>query len=97
MNPANAIAEFVFYVGFVMTMLTQIFLPSYFGNEIYLKNAKLLTAVYASNWPDCSRKYRQLVFVYMELLNNPKQLMVGHMFGLTLNNFLIVSFWVFSC
>lgn len=90
MNPTEAIAEFVFYVGFVLTMLTQIFLPCYFGNEITLKSEKLSKAVYFSNWPGQSKRFRQLVLVYMELLKSPKQLIVGKIFGLSLDTFLAV-------
>lgn len=90
LNPSEAIAEFVFYVGFVMTMLTQIFLPCYFGNEMTLKSAALTQAVYKSNWPGGSDAYRQMVLVYLEVLKKPRRLVVGNLFGLTLDSFLSV-------
>lgn len=90
MNPSEAIAEFVFYVGFVMTMLTQIFLPCYFGNEMTLKSAALTRAVYNSNWPAGSDAYRRMVLVYLEVLKKPRRLVVGNLFGLTLDSFLSV-------
>lgn len=90
LNPAKAIAEFVFYVGFVLTMLTQIFLPCFFGNEIALKSGSIPRAVYCSNWPNGSRRYRKLVLVYMAMLKKPKRLVVGQLFSLTLDSFLSV-------
>lgn len=94
MNPSDAIAEFVFYVGFVMTMLTQIFLPCYYGNDIVLKSGQLTKAVYMSNWTDCSMRYRRLVIVYMELMKRPRKLVVGQLFTLTLDSFLLVRCFV---
>lgn len=90
MNPSQAIAEFVFYVGFVMTMLTQIFLPCYFGNEILVKSELLSLSLYSSNWPEHSKVFRKLVLVYMVMLKQPKKLMVGVLFSLTLDSFLKV-------
>lgn len=91
MNPRKDIADFGFYVSFVMTMLTQIFLPCYFGNEIVLKSADLSRAIYFSNWPERSQRYRKLVLIYLEMLHRPTKLNVGGIFSLTLISFLSVS------
>lgn len=90
MNPTKDLAEFGFYVSFVMTMLTQIFLPCYFGNEIVLKSEYLSRALYSSNWSDRSQGYRKLIVIYMEMLHRPTQLNVGGIFSLTLISFLSV-------
>lgn len=90
MNPSESIAEFVFYVGFVMTMLTQIFLPCYFGNEILLKSEQLFKSLYSSNWASGSRRFRLAVLLYMELIQRPKRLVVGQLVSLTLESFLSV-------
>lgn len=87
MKPSEAIAEFVFYVSFVMTALTQLFLPCYFGNEITAKSDILMDHIYASNWSDLSIKYQKTIFVYMEQLKRPKRMAVGQVFGLTLTTF----------
>lgn len=90
MNPTKDIADFGFYVSFVMTMLTQIFLPCYFGNEIVLKSEYLSRALYLSNWPERSQRYRMMVLIYMEMLHRPTRLNVGGIFSLTLISFLSV-------
>lgn len=93
MNPSESMAEFVFYVGFVATMLTQIFLPCYFGNEIRLKSEQLFGALYESNWTGGrSRSYRRSVLLCMELMRRPRRLVVGQLISLTLDSFL--SVWI---
>lgn len=91
MNPTEAIPEFVFYLSFVMTMLTQLFLPSYFGNEILTKSRLLMDDVYASNWSDLSISYRKIAIIYMERLKKPKTMTVARSFGLSLTTFSVVS------
>lgn len=90
MDPKKDIADFGFYVSFVMTMLTQIFLPCYFGNEIVVKSGNLSRSIYFSNWPERSQRYRKLVLIYLEMLHRPTKLEVGGIFSLTLISFLSV-------
>lgn len=73
-----------------MTMLTQLFLPCYFGNEILSKSRQLLDDIYASNWSDLSIKYGKISIIYMERLKKPKTMMVAQSFGLSLTTFSIV-------
>ncbi|XP_037039498.1 odorant receptor 94b-like isoform X2 [Bradysia coprophila] len=90
MNPANEIVNFVFYLSYFMTLSTEIFLPCYFGTEQLLKNAQLTTAIYSSNWIGRPIYYQKMIPIFMEYTKDPRYLIAGKLFNLSLSNFLLV-------
>lgn len=92
MNALNELANLIFYVSYCATICMEIFLPCYFGTELMLKNNNLTTAAYTSNWTEFPMNIQKMVVVFMEFLKQPKVLLSGKVFTLSLNSFLVVKF-----
>lgn len=90
MNPADEIANLIFYLSYCATISSEIFFPCYFGTELMLKNHHLTTAAYASNWVEFPIYLQKMVVVFMEFLKRPQILLSGKLFSLSLNSFLVV-------
>ncbi len=74
-----------------MTLSTEIFLPCYFGTELMLKNGQLTTAIYSSNWIGGPIYYQKMIAIFMEYTKQPRYLIAGKLFNLSLTNFLLVG------
>lgn len=74
---------------FVGALLTQIFLPCYFGNELIVQSEKMNLYVYGSNWMDLARNrhFKQIFLVFAERLKRKTQVLIGIMFPLSLDTF----------
>lgn len=70
MNPTESITEFLFYFAFVMVLLFQIFLPSYFSSELTLGFSNMRYAIYQSNWIRLSKKYKTNMIFFMEKMKH---------------------------
>lgn len=91
MNPSEAITELVFYITFICVLLLQIFMPSYFGNEISLRFQNLTNAIYTSNWRRLTIEQKRLIIMFMQYLNKPVVLMACHLFPINRESFLSVN------
>ncbi|CRK90842.1 CLUMA_CG004532, isoform A [Clunio marinus] len=49
-----------------ISMMIQIFLPCYYGNELTLISNKISTTLFHSKWLDGSKKYKKAVTIFME-------------------------------
>lgn len=79
-----------YYLCFSATMLNEIFLPCFFGTELTSKNSELSIALYSSNWPDLSETFKKTLIIFVEYLKQPRIMMSGKIFTLTLFSFLTV-------
>lgn len=70
-----------------MTMITQIFIPCYFGSDILIKSNALTTDTYNSNWLELSPFYRKYIIIFRERLKKPTMIKVGGIFELSLYSF----------
>ncbi|XP_038121023.1 putative odorant receptor 71a [Culex quinquefasciatus] len=78
-------APMVFYL---VAMLTQIFLPCYFGNEVTLKSVKLTNALYTADWFRLAGvSDRKEMAALMLRTNKPIALKAGHFFNYNLEAF----------
>lgn len=75
-----------------MALVTQIFLPCYFGNELIVQSEEMGTYVYGSNWMDLARNtnFKKLLIVFRERLQRKTHILVGIMFPLSLETFMKV-------
>lgn len=80
-----------YYLCFSATMLNEIFLPCFFGTELTSTNDETSTAIYSSNWPDQSAKFKKTMIIFVEYLKRPRIMMSGKIFTLTLFSFLTVN------
>lgn len=96
MNISEELVSLSFYLSFSATMMNEIFLPCYFGNEVTLKREKLTFAIYSSNWIDLSEKFKKNMIIFLEGLKRVRILKSGKVFTLSLFSFLTVNFHNFT-
>lgn len=92
-SPKEAAVEYTYYVCFIGSIVTQIFMLCYFGNEIIIKSNSLSMCIYNSNWTNFNLHYRKIMLVFMERLKKHSQVLVGKLFPLNLDTF--TSVWYF--
>lgn len=90
MDGAAETVKLAYYLCFSATMLNEIFLPCFFGTELTSKNDEIANALYSSNWPDLSEKFKKTLIIFVEFLKRPRIMMSGKIFTLTLFSFLTV-------
>lgn len=79
-------------VFYLVAMLTQIFLPCYFGNEVTLKSVKLTNALYTADWFRLAGvSDRKEMAALMLRTNKPIALKAGHFFNYNLEAFTSVG------
>lgn len=54
-----------------MTMIIQIFLPCYFGNEISFASQELSQKLFHSQWIDASKKHKKSLSFMLEVMKKP--------------------------
>lgn len=84
MSPFSDFVRFAYNMTFMITISTQAFLNSYFGNSISIASEELSNAAYSSKWYVMSKAYRTDLMVLMERLKINSQLMAGKLFPMNL-------------
>lgn len=82
------------YGVFVATLFYSffdIFMVTYFGNEIKFSSSLLSYCLFESDWMDQSKSCKKCVFIVMEVLKRPQMLIVGKLYALDLVIFTNVS------
>jgi len=74
-----------------MTVILQILLTTYYGNEIQLESAATFNAVYEMDWISADQKFRKLCLIAMENMKKPIVLRAYSVFEINLESFLFVS------
>lgn len=69
----------------------DIFVLLYLGNEITLSTDALSYCLYASNWMEQTQSCKRSIFIVMERLKQPQELIVGKLYPLNLETFTSVS------
>lgn len=96
MNIAEELVNLSFYISFSATMMNEIFLPCYFGNEVTLKREKLAFAIYSSDWFNLSQEFKKTMIIFLEGLKRVRILKSGKIFTLSLFSFLTVNTFTFN-
>ncbi len=86
-SPIDSPFEYFFYCIYILCIVTQIFLPCFFGNEVIFTGSSLSNCAYASEWYSFSLNYRKVLFVFMERLKRKSEIMAGKLFNLSLDTF----------
>lgn len=73
-----------------MCMLTEIFVPCYFGSVALEKSKLMGWKIYESNWINQDKKYKQAFRIFVERTKKPIHLVAYKMFILNLSTFLKV-------
>lgn len=88
-NPIN----YWTYVAFLLFNFFDIFMVTYFGNEIMYWSGRLSCCLYECNWMNQSKSCKMCVVILMEVLKQPEQLVIGKLYALDLDIFTKVRFW----
>ncbi|CAD7090656.1 unnamed protein product [Hermetia illucens] len=89
-SPLQEPLKFISYLYCIGTMLIQILLPCYYGNEIIISSDQVSTAIYSSNWAEMPMHYKRLMFQFLERLKKPMVVSAGGYFPINLNTFMSV-------
>lgn len=73
------------------SMITQIFIPSYFGSTVYIKTEKLCYNIFESNWTPTSLKYKRSMQILVERTLRPITIYAAGIFELNLTTLLKVN------
>lgn len=89
------------YGVYVITLTYSIFdiyMVTYFGNEIKLASRQLSNCLYECNWVDQSKIFKRCLLIANEVLRKPQLLVIGKLYPLDLevfsnvgNNFYLTS------
>ncbi|KAL1394874.1 hypothetical protein pipiens_011643 [Culex pipiens pipiens] len=77
---------------YLLSMLNQIFLHCYFGNEVTLKSSRLTNALYSSEWYKMAPKDRKNVVLMMTRSIRPITVKAGGFFHYNLHSFSWLNF-----
>jgi odorant receptor len=74
--------------AYLMSMVLQIFLPCYYGNELSAASEKLSLSVFDSSWNEESEEFKTAMKIFMENTKKPLKISALGTFHLNLENFL---------
>lgn len=67
--------------------ISDIFMITYFGNEIMLSSDRLAYSLFESDWIDQPLSIKRSVLIFGETLKRSHRLLVGRVYPLTLGTF----------
>lgn len=68
-------------------LIAELFMITYFGNEIMLSSDRLTYSLFESNWYDQPQTTKKCILVFGEYLKQPQVLVIGKLYPLTLETF----------
>ncbi|XP_037050106.1 odorant receptor Or2-like [Bradysia coprophila] len=82
----NLLERFVhLFVAFYF--ISQLFMITYFGNEIMLSSNRLSYCLYESDWYNQPQSTKKCIIIFGEYLQQPQTLVIGKLYPLTLETF----------
>jgi odorant receptor len=70
-SPVNDALLFYRTVGLSITMIIQVFLPCYYGNQVLVASQKLSASLFHSNWIKTDRKFKTQMKIFLEISKKP--------------------------
>ncbi|KAF5308144.1 hypothetical protein FQR65_LT06323 [Abscondita terminalis] len=83
--------EFIFALSFMATLMFQISLYCFYGNEVTIQSAMVRDACYMTEWIYCGPMVRKHLFLIMERSKRPMVLTAGKFVNLSLASLVTVS------
>ena len=71
-------------------MAFEIFLPCYFGNEVYVSHGKLSESIFHSDWTNESKEFKMAMTIFMENIKKPLKISAFGIFHVDLENFMTI-------
>ncbi|XP_031621607.1 odorant receptor 33a-like [Contarinia nasturtii] len=88
MISSDEISKLSFIVMYFMCMMTEIFVPCFFGSVALEKSQQIRWKIYSSNWIDQNQKYKQAFLIFTSRTIKPIHLTVYKVLYLDLTTFL---------
>nr|QGW45390.1 odorant receptor 17 [Bradysia odoriphaga] len=82
----NLLERFI-YVFVFFYYIAELFMITYFGNEIMLSSNRLSYNLFESNWYDQPQSTKKFVLIFGEYMKQPQVLVIGKLYPLTLETF----------
>nr|AJF23790.1 olfactory receptor OR18 [Planotortrix octo] len=82
--------QFISMLNYMMTMLSQLFLYCWCGNELTIRSELLRDVMYLSPWYEQSNPFRRLLWVAMERMKKPILFKAGHYIPLSRPTFVSI-------
>lgn len=89
-NISEDTTTFVFLLTYVMQMLLEIFIPSYFGSSVISKGDEISYAVFQTNWIGLDKDVKQSMRILMLQTMQPIQIRSVKTFTLNLTTMMKV-------
>lgn len=90
-NPSDDLHTFLFSIVYSFAMVTEIFVPSYFGSLVLAKSMKLTYAIFKSNWIHAPNQFKRELQIFAERTMRPITIFAASVFILNLATLLKVS------
>ncbi|XP_037048418.1 odorant receptor 43a-like [Bradysia coprophila] len=81
------ILERVMYLVVFVYYISELFMITYFGNEIMLSSNRLSYSLFESDWIEQPQSTIKCVLIFGEYLKKPQELLIGRLYPLTLATF----------
>ncbi|XP_037025558.1 odorant receptor 94b-like [Bradysia coprophila] len=86
-NVGDNLLERLTYLLLLLYFISELFMITYFGNEIMLSSNRLSYSLFQSNWVDQPHSTKKCIIIFGEYLKQPQELIVGRLYPLTLETF----------
>nr|QGW45420.1 odorant receptor 47 [Bradysia odoriphaga] len=83
----NNLLEFIIHVYILFYNISEIFMITYFGNEIMLSSQRLAYSLFASDWIEQPQSTKKILLIFGEHLKRSHQLLIAKLYPLTLGTF----------
>lgn len=79
--------ELLIYLFILFYYLSEIFMITYFGNEIMLSSNRLSYCLFESEWMEQPHKTKKCIIIFGECLLQPHVLLIAKLYPLTVESF----------
>ncbi|XP_037041459.1 odorant receptor 94b-like [Bradysia coprophila] len=86
-NIGDTVLEHIIYLLICFYCTAELFMITYMGNEIMLSSNRLSYSLFQSDWYNQPPSTRKKIVIFGEYLKQPKKLLVGKLYSLTLETF----------
>lgn len=75
------------YLLLLFYIVAELFMITYFGNEIMLSSGRLSYCLFESDWYNQPQTTQKCIVIFGECLKQPQQIVIGKLYPLTLETF----------
>ncbi|XP_037039807.1 odorant receptor 94b-like [Bradysia coprophila] len=84
---SDNLLERLIYIFVFFYYIAELFMITYFGNEIMLSSNRLSHNLFESEWYDQPQSTKKCILIFGEYLKQPQELVIGKSYPLTLETF----------